>query len=590
MTRILVFSPYQIWTIHTIYEKTIARACQVRGASVDYLLCDGLLPECDQHWDSKENSPRPFDLCQRCQSTAKAEMQDFGIPFRWLGDFVGSAARTQAFAWAQGLIPSEFDDALFEGAPVGQWVRESVISYFRQFPPDLNNWHAVNVYRGFLYSAAIVLTGLRSYLAENVVEAALLFNGRQSVTRVAFEVFREQGIRVLTHERAEYSRGHINVKPNAHCMSLRPFLDLWSQWAEVPLTRASLEAVHQWLIQRQSGVNLAWIPFNKSSQPVDSLRQILALSGNKRLWVLFTSSTDETAGDSQMKGPFESQAAWVGDVVRWAAEQDGIELVIKVHPNLGGNRYIGKATGELQMYENMKQSLPSNVRIALPQDNVNSYSLANEADVGLTFGSIMGIEMAMLGKPVLLASRTWYEDATRIIVVRSRESLPQMLEECSRAAPDREIRREAFRIAYCYMHRLEMQFPLITVLDIFDAKLNYRQDEDLAVGRDPSLDRICGYLMEGEALFECPTPEERSRSTADEDAFFDHLESTNPNGTSSDARSSSSWDSLHALGTANGSVEARLAAHESSLRKFGKSIRRSVRQLQSRAIGALRNR
>jgi len=577
MTRILVFSPYQIWTIHTIYEKTIAQACQVRGASADYLLCDGLLPECDQHWDSKENSPRPFDLCKRCQTTAKAEMQDFGIPYRWLGDFVSPAARAEAFAWAQSLIPSEFDGALFRAAPIGQWVRESVISYFRQYPPDLKDWHAVNVYRGFLYSGAIVLVGLKSYLAAHEVDSALLFNGRQSATRVAFEVFREHGIRVLTHERAEYRRGHINVKPNAHCMSMEPFLDLWSQWADVPLSRGLLESTQQWLNQRQTGVNLAWIPFNSFSQPVKSMRQTLNLSQNKRLWVLFTSSTDETAGDPMMKGPFESQATYVEDVVRWVRQRDDIELVIKVHPNLGGNRYIGKATGELQMYEDMRSSLPSNVRLALPQDSVNAYALANDADVGLTFGSIMGLEMAMLGKPVLLASRTWYEDASRILRVRSRESLPEMLEKCLRASPDREIRREAFRLAYCLVCTFEMEFPLITVLDIFDAKPNYSQKEELSAGRDPSLDRICNYLIEGSPLFESPTPEDRSRSTAEEDAFFDQLEKAIAGSAISPASSG-----------VNGELEAPNAVPKSSFRQFGSSIKKSIRQF--RALSSSRNR
>ncbi len=573
MTRILVFSPYQIWTIHTVYEKTIAQACQVRGASVDYLLCDGLLPECDQHWDSKENSPRPFDLCQRCQTTAKAEMQDFGIPYNWLGEFVSPAARTEAFSWAQSLAPAEFDDARFDAAPIGQWVRESVISYFRQYPPDLSNWHAVNVYRGFLYSGAIVLIALKSYLAANKVDSALLFNGRQSATRVAFEVFREHGIRVLTHERAEYKRGHINVKPNAHCMSLQPFLDLWSEWADVPLSRASLEATQQWLNQRQHGVNLAWIPFNSFSQPSKSMRQTLNLSDNKRLWALFTSSTDETAGDPKMKGPFESQATFVGDVVRWVAQRDDIELVIKVHPNLGGNRYIGKATGELRMYENMKSSLPSNVRIALPEDAVNAYVLANEADVGLTFGSIMGLEMAMVGKPVLLASRTWYEDASRILRVRSRESLPEMLEQCLRASPGRDIQREAFRLAYCLVCTFEMEFPLITVLDIFDAKPSYREKEDLAAGKDPSLDRICNYLIDGSPLFESPTPEDRSRSTAEEDAFFDQLEKANAD-----------LAILPASSGANGELESPNAVGKISFHKFGKSIKKSIRQIRESSL------
>ena len=57
----------------------------------------------------------------------------------------------------------------------------------------------------------------------------------------------------------------------------------------------------------------------------------------------------------------------------------------------------------------MKSALPSNVRIVLPEDSVNAYRLAAEADVGLTFGSTIGLEMAMLGKPVLVASKALYE-------------------------------------------------------------------------------------------------------------------------------------------------------------------------------------
>src|SRR5271157_776991 len=360
MKRILIFSPYALWTIHTIYEGTIAKACQARGATVEYLLCDGL-PECDQHWDSKTNSPRPFDLCQRCQTAAKASLDNLRFPYRWLGDFVSQTEKAAALAWAQGLTPAEMRQASFKEAPVGEWVLSSVISYFRQYPPDMNNWHVISVYRGFLFSAAIVATGIWNYLETNAIDSALLFNGRQSITRVAFEIFRQHGIRVLTHERAEYNRGHINVKPNAHCMSPEPFKAFWNIWAQVPLKQESLDATLKWLIRRRYGANLAWIPFNSSSISDSSLRTRLNLNQGKRLWALFTSSTDEVAGDPVMQGSYESQAAWVRAVVQWVGLRDDVQLIIKVHPNLGGNHYIGKAVDELQIYQEMKSGLPANV-------------------------------------------------------------------------------------------------------------------------------------------------------------------------------------------------------------------------------------
>jgi hypothetical protein len=523
MTRILVFSPYALWKVHTTYEATIARACRTRGANVEYLLCDGLLPECDQHWDSKSNSPRPLDLCQRCQSEAKTSLYDLGFPYHWLGDFVSQAERAEAFAWAQGLPPDGLRSASFKGTPIGEWVLSSVISYFRQYPPDINDSHVVSVYRGFQFSAAIVVAGISNYLEANEVESALLFNGRQSITRVALEIFQQRGIRVLTHERAEYQRGHINVRPNAHCMSPAPFKNFWSMWGQVPLERRSLDAALKWLVQRRYGANLAWIPFNKSSVSASPLKTSMGLSPDKRLWVLFTSSTDEVAGDPLLRGPYESQSVWVRDVVQWVGSRDDVELVIKVHPNLGGNSYIGEATDELHIYKQMKSLLPANIRIVLPEDFVNAYSLAQEADVGVTFGSTIGLEMAMMGKPVLLASRAIYEYGSHILTVRSRESLRGMLEKCLQAFPDREIQREAFRLAYYYIFKYELPFPGVTLSGLYEVKSSYTSPEDLAPGTDDSLDQICNFLAKGDPLFASPTADEQSRTTADEDAFFEEL-------------------------------------------------------------------
>ncbi len=521
MTKILVFSPYALWTIHTIYEKTIAQACQVRGAKVDYLLCDGLLPECDLHWDSKTNGPRPFDLCTQCKAAAATDMLETGIPHRRLGEFVTPAASAAAFAWAQKMSPDEFERASFEGVPVSELVRSSVISYFRQFPPDLTNWHVVNVYRGFLYSGAIVATGLNNYLSANDVDAAILFNGRQSIMRIAFELFRQRGIRVLTHERAEYSRGHINVRPNAHCLSMNPFGELWKQWADVALDRPSLDTARKWLLDRRTGTNLAWIPFNSRSQAETSIRARMNLAADKKLWVLFTSSTDETAGEPELRGPFTSQHDWIREVVEWVATRDDVQLIVKVHPNLGGNLYIGKATDELRIYEEMKATLPEHVRIAMPDDAVDAYLLSEEADVGLTFGSIIGLEMAMLGKPVLLASRALYENCSTVFRVHSCESLPGMLEKCLESSTSREIQREAFRLAYCYISRFELDFPALKVLNIFQAEPTYSQPEDIGKGKDASLDRICNYLIDGTPLYESPSELDLARTTDEEDTFFD---------------------------------------------------------------------
>ena len=530
MTRILVFSPYVSRYHLFVYEGTIAKACQIRGAAIEYLLCDGLLPECDMHWKSfPESIPRPVDLCQSCQTRAKRNFLELDIPlkdlpYRWLGEFVKETERKDAFTWAQSLSTSEMRKACFNGYQVGEWVQSTVVSYFRQYPPDLNNGEVANVYRGFLVSAAIVVSGLRNYLEEYSVDSALLFNGRQSITRVAFEIFRRNDIRVLTHETPFYQRGHLMLKTNGRCWSIEPFTEFWRMWGQVPLTRSSLEQTLNWLKDRRYGNRLSWLAYNAPQTRDISLRNELNLSENKHLLALFTSSTDETAGDPELEGPYELQSEWVRDVVDWVRERSDVELVVRVHPNLAGKTGLGKAVDEYNFYDQMKLAAPANTRVIMPDESLNSYALMDEADICLSFGSSVGIEMALLGKPVVLASRGIYEECSHILTVRSKRSLPEMLEKSLQPTSVREIRRGAFRLAYYYVFKFELPFPLVSMSSVMNADLNYTTPEALTPGKDDVLDRICNHLIDGHPLFDHPTDSERARTMAEEDTFFAELE------------------------------------------------------------------
>jgi hypothetical protein len=45
----------------------------------------------------------------------------------------------------------------------------------------------------------------------------------------------------------------------------------------------------------------------------------------------------------------------------------------------------------------------------------------------------------------------------------------------------------------------------------------------LAHGKDPSLDRICRFLIEEGPLFENPTPKDLARTNTEEDSFLEEL-------------------------------------------------------------------
>jgi hypothetical protein len=452
-------------------------------------------------------------------------LETFSLPFRWLGNFISAEERRRAIVWTQTIPFAELSKASYEGLPLSEWIQSSVVSFFRQYPPDFTNWRVVTVYRGFLFSACLVAIGLRNYLKGKRADAAVLFNGRQSITRVAFEILRQNGTRIMTHEMPFYHTGHLNVKPNARCWTLEPFLDLWSAWKDVALSRSQLLQTLRWLQSRRYGRDQAWHPYNPALIKKDSIRRRFKLQPNKQLMALFPSSTDETAGDAELQGPFELQWDWVRHVVEWVRNRD-VELVIRVHPHLGGKTGLGKAVQEIEFYQQLQRSAPSNVRIVMPEEELNSYALMDEADVGLTFGSSTGIEMAMLGKPVVLASRGFYEVGSHVLVVRSQDQLAGALDKSLRNFSARDIRREAYRMAYCYVFIFEPPFPLVRKEGVFDVRLTSDNLERLSPGRDQTLDNICDYLIDGKPLYRYPTDVEVSNSAEDEEGFFEWVERT----------------------------------------------------------------
>ena len=134
--------------------------------------------------------------------------------------------------------------------------------------------------------------------------------------------------------------------------------------------------------------------------------------------------------------------------------------------------------------------------------------------------------MALLGKPVVLASRNFYEVGSQIINVRARETLRDDLDRSLGPFSARELRREAYRLAYYYVFEFELPFPLVSVFGVMDVKLNYQGTEALGRGRDKSLDSICDYLLENKPLYDPPTESERSRLPTEENAFLEWMERT----------------------------------------------------------------
>jgi len=518
--RVLAYAPYNRWALHGQWEMTILHALRLRGADVQYVLCDGLFSECDQFWAA--HAPRPADACLGCQADVTKLCAEMGMDYRWLGRYLAPDEGRAALAWAQAVPTAELLSATYGAWPIAAWVRMSLQSHVRVTEPDVADPAVQRAVRGYLHSGLVAAFALDRLLADSDPDVLLLFNGRQSSLRVALELARARGIRVVTHERGQRPESLLLVE-NATVLALDRVRRYWREWGHVPLSSDEAEAASRLMVDRQHGRDLPWKALSAPPQPLAEVRARLGLSARRPVWVLFTSSDDEVAGDEDWGSAFASQRAWIDATIAYAAAHPEIDLVVRVHPNTGSRRSTGVNRAQLAEMATLHDDLPANVRVVAPDDDVSAYSLMDLCAVGLVWVSTAGLELACKGKEVVVAASSPYSHTEFVRAVADPGGYDALLDALVGLAPNAAspaIRRGALRFAYGYFFRLSIGFPLVRMPDVHNGVLAYSSLEELLPGRDAGLDRCARILLDGEAVCPPPTAAELARTTDAEDALL----------------------------------------------------------------------
>ena len=500
---------------------TILRALKLRGAQVEYVMCDGLYTDCDLYWEAV--LPRPADVCGHCQADVARLAASMGMDYRWLGRYLNTDEAREAKRWASSLQPEELLTATYGEWRVGQWVLSSVQSHFRRNDIDVSDPAIERGMRSYVYSGLIACFALDRLLEESAPDIFVVFNGRQSSPRVALELARARGIRVVLHERGLRPET-LTLVENVSCNSLRPIRQCWSEWGDVPLTSDELQDAAGLMAAREHGRDLGWRALSAPLQPLDDVRERLGLRVERPAWVLFTSSDDEVAGDDEYGSRFASQREWIERTIEHVRRHEEIDLVIRVHPNTGSRRSTGANRVQLEEMRRLAENLPPNVRMIDADEEISSYSLMDLCSVGLVWVSTAGLELACKGKNVVVAAGNRVAGTSFVHTVAERETYEDLLDSLIGlpvAAVSPEITRLALRFAYCLFFRLCIPFPLIRMPDAHTGELTYDSLDALLPGREPGLDRCCRIVLEGEAVCPPPGEAERARDAAAEDAYLD---------------------------------------------------------------------
>ena len=520
MQTILFFTPYTPWLPHTLPEVAMGHALKQRGHTVRFLTCSGL-PNCGMA--PKPMADREF-LCANCRNYTQEMLPKLRHRAEYFQTAITANEAAHTEEWAASLRVEELASACYAGLPVGEWAMSDMISRWHTRQLRMERPEVEDSYRTLLIGAAQAALAVPRLYDKHAPDCVVTLNGTFLLQRVAVEVARARGIRVVVHERG-WRENTIMLFTSGRAGSIAEYRERWDSWKDVPLSQSELEGVARILGQRRIGANMGWAAFSPIQQTAQSRAEICAELGlPDRPLALFCTSSD-CEGSIQERSRALEQREWIERTAHWFGAHPEYVLAIRVHPNEQGHAKVDDRI--LQWYAGLQDRLPRNVRLIMPDEEISTYGLMDVASAGLSYGSTAGLEMACLGLPVVHAGMGYYKDCGFTHEIRDASDIAPIMARVMEQGRDERAQRRAYR----FMQRLFMDvclpFDKVRVsANHFQADLTYQSVAELAPGRDPQLDRIAEFLLGNAPLFAPPTPLELSRTTRDEDAFFAALNTT----------------------------------------------------------------
>lgn len=306
--------------------------------------------------------------------------------------------------------------------------------------------------REYILSAWNVAQKFAYFLSETNPRAVVVFNGQFFPEATAALVARRRGLRVITHE-----------------VGLRPASAFFSDGEataypiyvpdDFELTLEQSARLDSYLEGRFKGhFSMAGIRFWPSMRGLDGaflekaarFEQIIAVFTN----VIFDTSQPHA------NTVFADMFAWLNMVLEAIRAHPETLFVIRAHPDETRTRKESRETVRAWVQEHGVDKL-DNVVFVAPTESLSSYELIQRSKFVVVYNSTIGLEAAIMGKPVLCGGRARFTQYPTVFfpqtVEEQRAKLEQLLAAHTIETPP-DFKRNARRFLYYQLYRASLPF------------------------------------------------------------------------------------------------------------------------------------
>ena len=486
-------------TWHLVLEVLLAHALALRGASPELLLCDlPALPACDERTSLLRDPSR----CPGCLPAKRTILDRCRIPWRGMSAFVDDGIQSRASAIVDALGAEEIDDYTHGGWPIGRWIYVSACHFLRGDARG-SDPRTIAVRRLFLTSAIVTVEAVERWLDEVQPAIVIAESGAHFMWRIAFELARARGIRVVCREIGKGGWDSHIYSLNAECM-FPNLTDIWEQARHVPLSPQESERVDTYLRSLpaktyESTRTQTGDESHDSTEDADGLRRALGLRRDRKVAVLFAGVTWDLATAGRDVA-FDGMYDWIDETLRLAVNLPEVQFVIRAHP---AETSVLTREHALDRIKDLWPELPPNVRTIAPETPIPVRRLCEVADVVLTYCSTTGIEAAIYEKPVMVSGAPHYRGRGFTIDIGSRAEYTTAIQQWAAGAlchSPREASEAARRYFHLFFLRYHIDMGWTTSPLEPPYRLKIKERSELLPGRNPAVDAVCSGILDGHEI------------------------------------------------------------------------------------------
>jgi hypothetical protein len=439
----------------TSVEGLLAVALTLRGAEVSFLLCDRFLPAClntNVTVISDEellNHGPQRTLCDGCAARGFDPYEPWGLPILRYSQFITAEDHAEAARLANSLPVNELRVYQRGGVEIGDHAYSGTLRHFARGTLDTEpNGEAI--LRRYFAASLLTALGMERLFAQQSFAVAVFHHGIYTPQGSIGDVARAQQVRVVNWAIA-YRRGTILIShDNTYHRTM--LQEPVSDWEDLPWTAEMEKRLMEYLHSRARGT-ADWIEFGlQPEQQMDAQLRARGIDPGKVCIGLLTN----VIWDAQIHFPanaFDNMIDWVMATIRSFAQRPELQLVIRVHP---GELRSALPSRQPLIDEIRREfpTLPANVFIIPPEDNLSTYDLIDRCDAALIYGTKTGIELIARGIPVIVAGEAWVRNKGMTMDASSPAEYEDLLDRLPiRHRLDKATTQRARKYAYHFFFR-----------------------------------------------------------------------------------------------------------------------------------------